>query len=53
MPNTGASTVNTSALYPDFSALRINDVVKTLKTQYNISNEYLKFTTKQAFEICK
>lgn len=30
MPNTGASTVNTSALYPAFSALLINDIVKSL-----------------------
>lgn len=31
MPNTGASIVNTIALYPAFSALLINDIVKFLQ----------------------
>lgn len=30
IPNTGASTVSTSALYPAFSHLLINDLVKSL-----------------------
>lgn len=31
IPNTGTSTVNTNALYPAFSHLLINDVVKSLE----------------------